>query len=157
MSKALVTYFSASGVTAKVAGRLAEAIGAELYEIKPETLYTRADLDWTNKKSRSTIEMQDLNARPVLADHHAPITDADVVYIGFPIWWYREPSIIDSFLDAYDFSGKTIVPFATSGGSSMGDTAKRMQCIVGASAKVLPGRRFSSNVDQAELKAWAEA
>ena len=157
MSKALVTYFSASGVTAKVARRLAEAIGAELYEIKPETTYTRADLDWTNKKSRSSIEMQDLNARPVLADHHAPVTDADVVYIGFPIWWYREPSIIDSFLDAYDFSGKTIVPFATSGGSSMGDTAKRMQSIVGSSAKVLPGKRFSSNVDQAELKAWAEA
>ena len=157
MSKALVTYFSASGVTAKVAGRLAEAIGAELYEIKPETPYTRADLDWTNKKSRSSIEMQDLNARPALADHHAPITDADVVYIGFPIWWYREPSIIDSFLDAYDFSGKTIVPFATSGGSSMGETAKRMQGIVGSSVKVLPGRRFSSNVDQAELKAWAEA
>ena len=157
MSKALVTYFSASGVTAKVAGRLAEAIGAELYEIKPETPYSHADLDWTNKKSRSTIEMQDVNARPALADHHAPVTDADVVYIGFPIWWYREPSIIDSFLDAYDFSGKTIVPFATSGGSSMGDTAKRMQSIVGSGAKVLPGRRFSSNVDQAELKAWAEA
>ena len=156
MSKALVTYFSASGVTANVAGRLAEAINAELYEIKPETTYTRADLDWTNKKSRSSIEMQDLNARPALADKNAPIADADVVYIGFPIWWYREPSIIDSFLDAYDFSGKTIVPFATSGGSSMGDTAKRMQSIVGGSAKVLPGRRFASNVDQAELKAWAE-
>ena len=98
MSKALVTYFSASGVTAKVAGRLAEAIGAELYEIKPEPPYTHADLDWTNKKSRSSIEMQDLNTRPALANHHAPVADADVVYIGFPIWWYREPSIIDSFL-----------------------------------------------------------
>ena len=157
MRKALVAYFSASGVTAKVAGHLAEAIHAELYEIRPEAPYTRADLDWTNKKSRSTIEMQDLNARPALADRDAPVGDADTVYIGFPIWWYREPSIIDSFLDAYDFSGKTIVPFATSGGSSMGDTAKRMQSIVGDSAKVLPGRRFASNVDQAELKAWAEA
>ena len=157
MSKVLVTYFSASGVTAKVAGRLAEAISAELYEIKPEPPYTHADLDWTNKKSRSSIEMQDLNTRPALADKNAPIADADVVYIGFPIWWYREPSIIDSFLDAYDFSGKTIVPFATSGGSSMGDTAKRMQSIVRSSAKVRPGKRFSSNVDQAELKAWAEA
>ena len=157
MSKALVTYFSASGVTARVAGRLAEAISAELYEIKPETPYTSADLDWTNKKSRSTIEMQDLNARPALADKNAPVAEVDVVYVGFPIWWYREPSIIDTFLDAYDFSGKTIVPFATSGGSSMGETAKRMQGIVGSSAKVLPGKRFSSNVDKTELKAWAEA
>ena len=157
MSKALVTYFSASGVTARVAGRLAEAINAELYEIKPETPYTSADLDWTNKKSRSTIEMQDLNARPALADKNAPVAEVDVVYVGFPIWWYREPSIIDTFLDAYDFSGKTIVPFATSGGSSMGETAKRMQGIVGSSAKVLPGKRFSSNVDKTELKAWAEA
>ena len=157
MSKALVAYFSAGGVTAKVARRLSEAIRAELYEIRPETPYTRADLDWTNKQSRSTIEMQDPDARPALAERNAPVAGAEAVYIGFPIWWYREPSIIDSFLDAYDFSGKTIIPFATSGGSDLGNTAKRMQGIVGSGAKVLPGRRFSPHVTGDELKAWAEA
>ncbi len=101
--KALVTYFSASGVTAKLAKRLAEAIHAPLYEIRPAVAYTRGDLDWTDKQSRSTLEMQDSDCRPALADTDAPVADADVIFIGFPVWWYREPSIIDSFLSAYDF------------------------------------------------------
>ncbi len=156
MKKALVTYFSASGITAQVAQRLCAAVGGELYEIKPEVPYTAADLDWRDKTSRSTVEMQDLSARPALADKAAPVADADVVYVGYPVWWYREPSIIDTFLEAYDFSGKVVVPFATSGSSGMGDAAKRMQEIAGPGARVLEGRRFAASVSEGELKAWAE-
>ena len=108
MSKRLVAFFSASGSTARLANTLAVAANAALYEIKPAVPYERRDLNWMDKKSRSTVEMQDPNCRPALADTAAPVTDADVVFLGFPIWWYREPSIIDSFLDAYDFSGKAI-------------------------------------------------
>ena len=154
MSRKLVAYFSASGVTASVARRLSEAAGAELYEIRPEVPYTKEDLDWTDKQSRSTLEMQDLNARPALADQDADVAGADVVFVGFPVWWYREPSIIDSFLEAYDFAGKTIVPFATSGGSALGRAPQRIQEIAGDSAKVIPGKRFASDVKTEELKAW---
>ena len=154
--KALVTYFSASGVTAKVAQRLADAVGAPLYEIRPETAYTAADLDWMDKKSRSTIEMSDKNCRPALADKDAPVADADVIFVGYPVWWYREPSIIDSFLASYDFSGKKIVPFATSGSSGIGAEApERMKEITGA--QVEDGKRFPADVAAAELKKWAEA
>ena len=154
--KALVTYFSASGVTAKVAQRLADAIKAPVYEIRPEVPYTTADLDWTDKQSRSTHEMSDKNCRPALKDHDAPVADADVIFVGYPVWWYREPSIIDSFLAAYDFSGKKIVPFATSGSSDIGAEAPaRMREITGA--EVNAGRRFPTDVDAETLKAWAEA
>ena len=156
MGKKLVAYFSVSGVTAKVSVRLAEAVGAGLYEIRPEIPYTNADLDWYNKKSRSSIEMDDKSCRPQMADQSADVAEAEVVYVGFPIWWYREPSIIDTFLEAYDFSGKKIVPFCTSGGSEIGDTAKRMQEIV-RNGVVLEGKRFSSNVSVNELKAWADS
>ena len=121
--KALVTYFSASGVTAALANKLAEAIDAPVYEIKPAAAYTKADLDWMDKESRSTLEMQDESCRPALADTDAPVADADVIFVGYPVWWYREPSIIDSFLEAYDFSQKTIVLFATSGSSDIGTEA----------------------------------
>ena len=154
--KALVTYFSASGVTAKVAQRLADAIGCPLYEIRPEDPYTAADLDWMNKKSRSSLEMNDKNCRPALADTDAPVADADIIFVGYPVWWYREPSIIDSFLAAYDFSGKKIVPFATSGSSDIGSEAPaRMKQITGA--EVDKGRRFPSSADAKTLKAWAES
>ena len=153
--KALVTYFSASGVTAKLAQRLADAIEAPLYEIRPAQPYTRADLDWTNKKSRSTMEMQDKSCRPALADTDAPVADADVIFVGYPVWWYREPSIIDSFLAAYDFSGKKIVLFATSGGSDIGREAPARAAEI-AKADVLDGKRFSANASADELKAWAE-
>ncbi len=154
--KALVTYFSASGVTAKVAARLAEALNAPLYEIKPTTAYTAADLDWTNKQSRSSVEMEDKSCRPELADTDAPVAEADTIFVGYPVWWYREPSIIDSFLAAYDFTGKKIVPFATSGGSGIGEEAPaRMKEITGAD--VDSGRRFAANADAAELKEWAES
>ena len=156
MSKKLVAYFSASGVTAKVAEKLAEAVGAQIYEIRPEVPYTDADLDWQNKKSRSSVEMDDKSCRPQMADQSADVAEAEVVYIGFPVWWYREPSIIDTFLEAYDFSGKKIVPFCTSGSSGIGDTAKRMQEIV-KNGIVLEGKRFPSNVSVNELKMWADS
>lgn len=156
MSKKLVAYFSASGVTAKVAGKLAEAVGAQIYEIRPEVPYTNADLNWQDKKSRSSIEMDDKSCRPQMADQSADVAAAEVVYIGFPVWWYREPSIIDTFLEAYDFSGKKIVPFCTSGSSGIGDTAKRMQEIAG-NGVVLEGKRFPSDVSVDELKTWADS
>ena len=156
MNKALVTYFSASGVTAKVAERLAEAVDAQIYEIRPEIPYTNADLDWQNKQSRSSVEMNDESCRPQMADQSADIAGAEVVYIGFPVWWYREPSIIDTFLEAYDFSGKKIVPFCTSGSSGIGDTAKRMQEIA-MNCTVLEGKRFEANVSVNELKIWADS
>ena len=153
--KALVTYFSASGVTAKLANRLAEAIHAPLYEIKPAVPYTQADLDWRDKQSRSTLEMQDKSCRPALADTSAPVTDAEIIFVGYPVWWYREPSIIDSFLEAYDFTGKKIVLFATSGGSGIGKEAPARAAEI-AKTEVMTGKRFSANASADELKAWAE-
>lgn len=153
---ALVAYFSASGVTAKVAQKLAEATGSPVYEIKPKEPYTAADLDWRDKTSRSSVEMKDLSCRPAMADSDAGVAGADVVFVGFPVWWYREPSIIDSFLDAYDFKGKTIVPFATSGSSGIGDSAKHMQDVVGKGATVLKGERFVADVSADELKEWVK-
>ena len=150
---ALVTYFSASGVTEKVAKRLAAALSAPLYEIAPKTRYTKADLNWMDKTSRSTLEMRDENSRPALADTNAPVASHDVIFVGFPVWWYREPSIIDTFLEAYDFAGKTIVPFATSGGSGLGIAPERMGQI--AKTRSLPGKRFPANVTEAALLAWA--
>lgn len=153
--KALVTYFSAGGVTTKLARRLSDAINAPLYEIKPAVPYTEADLDWRNEQSRSTIEMQDKNCRPALADTNAPVAGADIIFVGYPVWWYREPSIIDSFLEAYDFTGKKIVLFATSGSSDIGQEAPARAAEI-AKAEVLAGKRFSTNVSADELKAWAE-
>ena len=153
--KALVTFFSAGGVTASLAKRLAGAIEAPVYEIRPAVPYTKADLNWMDKKSRSTVEMQDKSCRPALADTDAPVADADVVFVGYPVWWYREPSVIDSFLEAYDFPGKTVVLFATSGGSGIGGEAPaRASEITGT--KVGPGRRFSARASEKELKEWAE-
>ena len=155
MIHTLVTYFSASGITKALAMRLANGIGARLYEIVPETPYSDADLDWMDKQSRSTVEMKDLNARPALADHDAPVQDFDIIFIGFPIWWYREPSIIDTFLEAYDFSGKTVIPFATSGGSGLGKAPVRMAELCGA--KVLPGKVFPKKASERELKDWVRS
>ena len=155
MSKILVAYFSASGVTAKLASRLAAAIGADLYEIAPEVPYTRADLNWMNRKSRSSVEMKDPSSRPAIGTKVEDMAQYDTVFVGFPIWWYREPSIIDTFLEAYDFSGKKVVPFATSGTSGMGDSAKNIQALApGASVK--EGKRFGKHVSDEELKEWAE-
>ena len=153
--KILVAYFSATGTTAKVAERLSQAINADLFEIKPAQPYSNADLDWTDKKSRSSVEMADKSSRPAIADQVADMSQYNVVFVGFPIWWYREPSIIDTFMTSYDFADKTVIPFATSGMSGIGDSGKNMQALA-PSAKVLEGKRFSSGVSAEELKSWAE-
>lgn len=155
MSRKLVAYFSASGVTAKVAEKLSEAIGADLYAIEPEVPYTKADLDWMDKKSRSTIEMNNPASRPAIAGKRDNMNDYDTVFVGFPIWWYVAPTIINTFLESYDLTGKTIIPFATSGGSDMGKTNDKLlpSC---KGAKLLNGKVFKASVSGADLAKWAE-
>ena len=155
--KAIVIYFSATGNTKTVAERLSTTIGADIFELKPVQPYTDADLDWTNKQSRSSVEMNDRSCRPAIAEMPANLADYDTVFVGFPIWWYREPSIIDTFIEsnADALSGKTIVPFATSGGSGMGDSSANLQQLAPA-AKVFEGRRFSIDVSAENLAAWAK-
>ncbi len=156
MSRKLVAYFSASGVTAKVAENLSEAIGADLYEIAPAVPYTKADLDWTDKNSRSTIEMNDPASRPAIDGKRDNMEDYDTVFVGFPIWWYVAPTIINTFLESYDLTGKTVIPFATSGGSGMGKTNEKLQPSC-PNAKLLEGKRFDANVSKAELAAWVDS
>lgn len=155
MSRKLVAYFSASGVTAKVAEKLSEAIGADLYAIEPEVPYTKADLDWMDKKSRSTIEMNNPTSRPAITGKRDNMNDYDTVFVGFPIWWYVAPTIINTFLESYDLTGKTIIPFATSGGSDMGKTNEKLlpSC---KGAKLLDGKVFKASVSGADLAKWAE-
>lgn len=152
MSRKLVAYFSASGVTKAVAERLAKAAGADLFEIRPAVPYTRADLDWTNKKSRSSMEMSDPDSRPEIACRLSNMADYDTVFIGFPIWWYVAPSIIHTFVESYDFSGKTLIPFATSGGSGMGRTVEVLQSLCPA-ANWESGRMLN-HVSDAALETW---
>lgn len=156
MSRKLVAYFSASGVTAKAARALAEAANADLYEIKPEVPYTKADLNWMDMKSRSTIEMKDKAFRPTIADNDANIETYDVIFVGFPIWWYVAPTIINTFLERYEFSGKTIVLFATSGGSGFGRTVEKLKGSVSTSAMIKVGKLLNSSLGKDELAAWAE-
>lgn len=153
--KTLVAYFSASGQTAKLAKTLADVTGGDLFEIAPETAYTAADLDWMDKKSRSTIEMKDPESRPAIAGKVADMAQYDTVFVGFPIWWYQAPRIIETFLESYDFSGKTVIPFATSGGSGMGKTNEKLapSC---PGAKLLHGKVFNSYSSKADLSAWVE-
>lgn len=155
MSKKLVAYFSASGTTAKVAESLAEAIGADIFEIAPEVPYTPADLDWMDKKSRSTIEMKNPTSRPAIAAKRDHMADYDTIFLGFPIWWYVAPTIINTFLESHDLTGKTIVPFATSGGSGMGKTNEKLlpSC---PGAKLLEGKVFKSSTGKAELAKWVD-
>lgn len=154
MSKTLVAYFSASGVTQKVAERLAKEIQADLFKIEAEIPYTSADLDWQNSNSRSSVEMNDRSCRPAIRNQEADMQQYDAVFVGFPIWWYREPSIIDTFMEAYDFNGVTVIPFATSGGSGLGDSGKNMASLA-KGAKVAEGRRFFANASGSELSDWA--
>ncbi len=156
MSKKLVAYFSVSGVTAKVAQEIAAVEAADCFEIKPEAPYTKKDLDWTNKQSRSTLEMSDLNCRPAITGCVKNMADYDVIFVGFPIWWGREPSAVDTFLTAYDFSGKKIIPFCTSGGSDIGKTAERIRTLVGENACVDAGKRLGGEISEADLKIWTE-
>ena len=155
MKKSLVAYFSATAVTKHVAEELAAVIDADLFEIVPEKMYTKADLDWTNNESRSTIEMQNKNCRPKIESRVRDLKKYDVIFLGFPIWWYREPSIIDTFVESHNFEGKTIVPFATSGGSDLEDTYKNIQTLA-PKAKVEKGKLFDAGVEIEDLQKWAK-
>ena len=153
MRSKLVAYFSASGVTSGVAERLAEAADADLFEIKAETAYTKEDLDWQNPKSRSSVEMNDPGSRPAFLGDVEKMQDYDTIYIGFPIWWYVAPTIINTFLERYDLKGKVIIPFATSGGSDMGKTNEKLQPSC-PGARLVEGKRFDSKVTKEELENW---
>lgn len=155
MARKLVAYFSATGVTARVAELLSDTIGADLYSIEPEVPYTKADLDWTDKTSRSTVEMNNPTSRPSVREERDNMSDYDTIFLGFPIWWYVAPTIINTFLESYDLSGKTIIPFATSGGSGMGEKNEKLlpSC---TAATLLEGRVFSSDVSAKELAEWAK-
>ena len=157
MSKKLVAYFSASGVTRKAAEMVAEACDGKLYEIAPKVPYTQADLNWMDKKSRSSVEMSDKSIRPEIGGEEISISEYDEIFIGFPIWWYVAPTIINTFLEAYDFSGKTIILFATSGGSGMGNSAKELRPSVSDSTVIKDGKRFSANASVSELKEWVKS
>ena len=152
--KKLVAYFSASGVTKAAAERLAKAAGADLFEIKPAVPYTRADLDWMNKKSRSSVEMNNPDSRPEIEARLSNMEDYDTVFIGFPIWWYVAPTIINAFVESYDFSGKTIIPFATSGGSGMGKTVEVLKPLC-PSANWEKGKMLN-RVSDRELENWVK-
>ena len=156
MSKKLAAYFSASGTTAAVARILAEAAEADLYEIKPQAPYTRADLNWQDKKSRSSVEMNDKSFRPPLADRDAHIEDYDTIFLGFPIWWYTAPTIINTFLESYDFTGKTIILFATSGGSGFGKTAADLK-VSAKGAVILDGKLLNGRQTRESLAAWVNS
>ena len=155
MAKKLVAYFSASGKTANVARLLAKALGADIFEIEPVIPYTKADLNWMDKNSRSTVEMNDHSSRPEIKSRVEDMAQYDAVFLGFPIWWYREPSIIDTFLEQYDFSGKTIVLFATSGGSGFGKTVSGLKSIVSPQARIIEGKLLNGRQDEKSLAAWA--
>ena len=154
MSKKLVAYFSASGTTKEAAERLAKAAGADLFEIKPTIPYTSADLNWMDKESRSSVEMNDPDSRPEIAETMPNMADYDTVFIGFPIWWYVAPHIIHTFLESYDFDRKMLVPFATSGGSGMGRTVEELRKLC-PNADWKAGKLVNGVSDQA-LAAWAE-
>lgn len=151
----LVTYFSCSGVTSSAAKMLADAANADLFEIKPTVPYTDADLNWQNKNSRSTKEMNDLSSRPEISEKKENMQDYNTVFVGFPIWWYLAPTIICTFLESYDFSGKNIVLFATSGGSGFGKTQEQLEKI--CSGKFLKGKILNGRLTNQMLKDWVES
>lgn len=153
MSRKLVAYFSASGVTGRVAELLAETIGADLFSIEPEIPYTKADLDWMDKKSRSSVEMNNPSSRPTIARKRDNMDEYDIIYVGFPIWWYVAPTIINTFLESYDMTGKTIIPFATSGGSGMGKTNEKLMPSC-EGARLLEGKVLKEDVGREELVEW---
>lgn len=156
MSKKLVAYFSASGKTAKVANMLADAVGADIYEIRPEVPYTKADLNWMNKKSRSSVEMNDKAFRPAIADKNAKIDQYDTIFLGFPIWWYVAPTIINTFLESYDFSGKKIILFATSGSSGFEKTVEELKVSVPASCEIIEGKLLNGKQTIPKIREWTE-
>ena len=155
MSKKLVAFFSCTGTTKRVAENLAKAIGSDLYEILPTKVYTNADLNWTDKTSRSSLEMNDKNSRPEIATKVSNMEDYDTIFIGFPIWWYVAPKIINTFLESYDFSGKKIIVFCTSGGSGLGNTVANLEQSISSNTEIIEGKRFGANTSIEELKEWA--
>ena len=157
MSKKLVAYFSATGTTAKAAKRIAEVTGADIFEIRPEVPYEKKDLNWMNPLSRTTKEMRGRLPNPTIKPDDAKIADYDLIFLGFPIWWYIAPTIINTFLEAYDFSGKKIVLFATSGSSGFGKAVEGLQKCVADSCEIVEGRMMNKAVSDEELKAWAES
>ena len=156
MAKTLVAYFSASGITKNVAQNLASAANADIYEIKPTIPYTDADLNWMDKNSRSTIEMKDKTSRPEIVDNDAKIKDYDIIFLGFPIWWYVAPTIINTFLEKYDFSNKKIILFATSGGSGFGNTVKELKPSVDDSCEIIEGKLLKASSTQEAIKDWID-
>lgn len=156
MGKTLVAYFSATGTTERLARALAEVAGADLHGIEPAQPYTAVDLNWHDARSRSSVEMNDPASRPVIANKVADMGCYDAVFVGFPIWWYVAPTIINTFLEAYDFSGKTVIPFATSGGSGMGKTDDVLRKCCASDTRWKPGRCFRGGADVTVLRAWVE-
>lgn len=157
MSKKLVAYFSASGVTGNVAKILADAADADIYEIEPEIPYSKADLNWQDKQSRSSVEMSNPDSRPPIANKNADIEAYDVVFLGFPIWWYVAPTIINTFLESHDFSGKTIILFATSGGSDFGNTVEKLKPSVSDMTVLKEGKLLNNRPSKDNLVAWVES
>lgn len=157
MSRTLVTYFSASGVTAKIAEQLSEAIGADLHEIRPKVSYTHADLDWQDKNSRSSIEMNDKSFRPEIAEDKISLAEYDTVYVGFPIWWYVAPTIINTFLEAHDFAHKKVIIFATSGSSGFGKTAEELKVSLPENTTLIEGKILNGRYTNKELSDWADS
>ena len=155
MSKNLVAYFSASGNTKKIAEEIAQEGGFDLYEITPQRAYTKADLNWMDKKSRSSVEMNDKSLRPAIAGKELDVSGYDTILLGFPIWWYVAPTITNTFLEAHDFSGKKIVLFATSGGSGFGNTVKELQPSA-PDATIVEGKLLN-NVSRQEIGAWLQS
>lgn len=154
MANVLVAYFSASGTTANAAKKVADILGADLFEIKPVVPYTKADLNWMDKTSRSTLEMQDRSSRPEISEKIANMGDYDTVVLGFPIWWYVAPTIINSFLEQYDFSGKKVILFATSGGSGFGKAVEGLKVSVDPSCEIVEGGILNGGISEDNVKSW---
>ena len=154
--KVLVAYFSATGTTKRVAENLAKATGGDLYEIKPLNQYTNADLDWTNDKSRSSVEMKDHKSRPEMIKDDFSIKEYDEIFLGFPIWWYIAPTIVNTFLEKHDFTNKTIILFATSGGSRLGKSKDNLKPSVSDTTKIIDGDVLNHNPSVEDLKKWVE-
>ena len=157
MSKKLVAYFSASGVTAKVADMLADAVGADIHEIRPKVPYTKADLNWMDKNSRSSVEMNNKAFRPEIAESNIQVDGYDVVFLGVPIWWYVAPTIINTFLESYDFSRKKIILFATSGGSKFGKTVEELKVSVSADVEIIEGKLLNGKQAIDSIKVWTDS
>lgn len=157
MSKNLVAFFSASGVTENVAKLLAVATNADLFQIKPEVPYTKADLNWQDENSRSSVEMKNKSSRPAIAEGNAKVEEYDVIFLGFPIWWYVAPTIINTFLESYNFAGKTIILFATSGSSGFGETVNGLKGSVDSTTVIKEGKILNGSQSVDSIKEWVEA